>query len=78
MIGLIIILHTFLSCLMLARRCISSLKVGDQLEENKENIVVVHCIAGKGRTGSLISAYMLYVNAFTENQKAIVYYKEKR
>ncbi len=35
-------------------------------------------MAGKGRTGSLISAYLLLCNAFKNFEAAIRYYKEKR
>jgi phosphatidylinositol-3,4,5-trisphosphate 3-phosphatase/dual-specificity protein phosphatase PTEN len=45
---------------------------------DNENVVVVHCVAGKGRTGSLISAYLLFAGAFDEYHRAILYYKEKR
>lgn len=41
-------------------------------------MIVVHCLAGKGRTGSLIACYLLYCKAFNHYEKAIRYYKEKR
>ena len=35
-------------------------------------------MAGKGRTGSLISCYLLFCGAFKNYDQAIKYYKEKR
>ena len=78
MTGWITIPHTCRSSSRPASRCTSSLRVGAPDAGNKENIVVVHCMAGKGRTGSLISSYMIYVGAFLDRFPAIAYYKEKR
>lgn len=30
------------------------------MENNKRNVAVVHCKAGKGRTGCMIASYLLY------------------
>jgi len=32
----------------------------DFLDKDEENVAVIHCNAGKGRTGTLIACYMLY------------------
>lgn len=34
------------------------------LKKDKDNIVAIHCKAGKGRTGVMISALMLYLGSW--------------
>jgi phosphatidylinositol-3,4,5-trisphosphate 3-phosphatase/dual-specificity protein phosphatase PTEN len=46
--------------------------------ENEKNVLVVHCNAGKGRTGTLISCFLIF-SGLAENAKdAITYYGWKR
>ena len=44
------------------------------LEENNENIVAIHCKAGKGRTGTFISCLLLYLNIFDNAADCLKYY----
>jgi len=41
------------------------------LEEDEQNVVVIHCIAGKGRTGTVIACYLLYKSFYTAPEEAL-------
>ena len=42
------------------------------------SIVAIHCLAGKGRTGTVICCYLLYCGRFQDPDKALYYYSKKR
>lgn len=44
------------------------------LDENPENVVAIHCKAGKGRTGTFISCLLLYLNDFPTAAECLKYY----
>ena len=48
------------------------------LMEDEANVAVIHCNAGKGRTGTLICCYLLFTGFADNAQDAITYYGWKR
>ena len=48
------------------------------LNEGSENVVAIHCKAGKGRTGTVIAAYLLYANAVSSAQQGLELFGNKR
>lgn len=48
------------------------------LNANSDNIVVVHCIAGKGRTGVVISSYLLWSGKQETTRDALDFFAEQR
>ena len=48
------------------------------LLESPENVVVINCRAGKGRTGTIICCYLLFSRRFEEPEEALQYYSKKR
>ncbi len=43
-----------------------------------KNVAVIHCNAGKGRTGTLISCYLMYSGLSDNAADAMKYYGWKR
>lgn len=52
--------------------------VDNWLSLDPRNVVAVHCHAGKGRTGTMICAFMLYKRMFNTAEKAIEFFSSKR
>lgn len=48
------------------------------LIKDEENVVVIHCNGGKGRTGTLICSYLLYCGFADSAENAIAYFGWKR
>lgn len=48
------------------------------LKIDQENVIVVHCLAGRGRTGTIICCYMLYAGIFQDMDACAKHYAEKR
>lgn len=40
------------------------LRLNDWLEEDPENVAAIHCLAGRGRTGCVITAYLVFASTF--------------
>ncbi|KAJ8598507.1 hypothetical protein CTAYLR_001376 [Chrysophaeum taylorii] len=48
--------------------------VAEYLAEAEENVVAIHCKAGKGRTGVMISAYLLWAREWRTPREAMQFY----
>jgi len=48
------------------------------LSQHQENVAVIHCKAGKGRTGLMICAYLLFAGIFTSSDEVMQHYGSKR
>jgi len=48
------------------------------LLSDKENVAIIHCLAGKGRTGTVIAAFLLFSGLFQNSDKALAFFAMKR
>ena len=54
------------------------ISIRDFLNLNSNNIVCIHCLAGKGRTGVVIVCFLLYCSLFKNVKDALDYFSIKR
>eukprot|EP01114_Cavostelium_apophysatum_P012428 TRINITY_DN2776_c0_g1_i1.p1 TRINITY_DN2776_c0_g1~~TRINITY_DN2776_c0_g1_i1.p1 ORF type:complete len:738 (+),score=207.67 TRINITY_DN2776_c0_g1_i1:213-2216(+) len=54
------------------------LSMHSYLSSNPENVAVVHCMGGKGRTGTVIAGYMLYNSTFSQTVESLSHFARKR
>jgi len=52
--------------------------VEEWLQQDEKNIAVIHCKAGKGRTGLMISAWMVYSREWATAKDALTFYAAMR
>jgi tensin len=50
----------------------------DWLSAAPGNVCVVHCLAGKGRTGLVVAAFFIYVGLFASAQSALAFFAFRR
>lgn len=48
------------------------------LNEDPQNVVVIHCKAGKGRTGTMIAALLMHLGIAKNAEEAIQIYGKQR
>lgn len=62
--------------LKLIKTCVEDMHAW--LSADPENVVAVHCKAGKGRTGLMIAAYLVYAGLEPNTTAALRFFGEKR
>jgi len=48
------------------------------LKADPKNVAVVHCVGGKGRTGTVICCYLYFIGLFQDSSEAMEYFAQKR
>lgn len=48
------------------------------LAKDHANVATVHCKGGKGRTGTILCCYMLYIGMFKDPEESLVYFGKRR
>jgi len=52
--------------------------VDQWLQKDPKNVAVIHCKAGKGRTGVMICCYLIWCKQYATADKALQFYAEQR
>ncbi|XP_053772345.1 phosphatidylinositol 3,4,5-trisphosphate 3-phosphatase TPTE2 [Desmodus rotundus] len=55
-----------------------SKEVQKWMAQDNKNIVVIHCMGGKGRTGTMACAYLIACGIFTTAEESLHYFGERR
>ncbi|KAB0345539.1 hypothetical protein FD754_022465, partial [Muntiacus muntjak] len=55
-----------------------SMEVKEWMARDKDNVIVVHCKGGKGRTGTMVCAYLLASEIFATAEDSLYYFGERR
>ncbi|XP_049709273.1 phosphatidylinositol 3,4,5-trisphosphate 3-phosphatase TPTE2-like isoform X2 [Elephas maximus indicus] len=53
-------------------------EVDEWMAEDDQNIVVIHCKGGKGRTGTMVCACLIASEVFTTAEESLYYFGERR
>ena len=48
------------------------------MEEDQRNVIAVHCKGGKGRTGTMVAAWLVRSGLFRQAQDSLAYFRERR
>ena len=48
------------------------------LNSDPENVIVIHCLAGRGRTGTVIACYLTYSGLYDNGSEALEHFARKR
>ena len=48
------------------------------MNKNEQNVLAIHCKAGKGRTGLIICCYLMYAGVYSTTEESLKFYGEMR
>lgn len=52
--------------------------VYEWMSEDSRNVIAVHCKGGKGRTGTMVAAWLVRSGLFSQAQQSLAYFRERR